>query len=172
MTAITPNPQTAPPSPTIWVDADACPRPVKEMLFRAAQRTQTLTILVANQLLSVPASPFLRALQVPGGFDVADAEIVARVAPGDLVITADIPLSAQAIEKGAVVIDPRGERLSLANIGERLNMRDFMQGLRDSGVATGGPAALSAADKQAFGRELDRWLAAKARGIPLPARNP
>ncbi len=141
------------------------------MLFRAAQRTQTPTVLVANQLLSVPASPYLRAVQVPGGFDVADAEIVARVRPGDLVITADIPLAAQAIEKGAAVLDPRGERLSAANIGERLNLRDFMQGLRDSGVATGGPAALSAADKQAFGRELDRWLSAKARSTSLPLRN-
>lgn len=155
---------------SIWVDADACPRPVKEILFRAAQRTHTLTTLVANQLLSVPASPYLRALQVPGGFDVADDEIVARVQKGDLVITADIPLAAQAIAKGAQVLDPRGERLTAANIGERLNMRDFMQGLRDSGVQTGGPSALSAADKQAFGRELDRWLAAQSRAA-LP-RNP
>ncbi|TJZ77598.1 YaiI/YqxD family protein [Chitiniphilus eburneus] len=145
--------------PQIWVDADACPRPIKDILFRAADRARIHVTLVANQLLHVPPSTYLHALQVPRGFDVADNEIAARVAAGDLVITADVPLAAEVVEKGAQVLDPRGEHLTVENIRERLNLRDFMQGLRDSGVETGGPAALSTADKQAFGRALDRWLA-------------
>ncbi|GAA5785292.1 YaiI/YqxD family protein [Chitiniphilus shinanonensis] len=149
--------------PQIWVDADACPRPIKEILFRAADRARIHVTLVANQLLHVPPSPWLHALQVPRGFDVADNEIAARTAPGDLVITADVPLAAEVVDKGAQVLDPRGEHLTLENIRERLNLRDFMQGLRDSGVETGGPAALSTADKQAFGRALDQWLGRRGR---------
>ncbi|MDY0073290.1 MAG: YaiI/YqxD family protein [Thauera sp.] len=143
----------------IWVDADACPAVVKEILYRAAKRTETPLILVANQMLRVPPSPWIRAVQVPGGFDVADQRIADEVATGDLVVTADIPLAAQVIAKGALVIDPRGELLSAANIRERLSMRDFMESLRSSGVETGGPAAFSSADRQAFANQLDRLLA-------------
>ncbi|MBM3115847.1 YaiI/YqxD family protein [Jeongeupia naejangsanensis] len=143
----------------IWVDADACPKVIREILCRAAERAQIRTVFVANQLLSVPPSKWIAALQVPKGFDVADNEIVARVAAGDLVITADIPLAADVIAKGAQVLDPRGERMTLENIRERLSLRDFMQGLRDSGVETGGHSALNQGDRQAFGRALDTWLA-------------
>ena len=143
----------------IWVDADACPVVIKEILFRAARRSEVMLTLVANQMLRVPPSPWIRALQVPGGFDVADQRIAQEAQPGDLVITADIPLAAQVIAKGASVIDPRGELLSEANIEERLTLRNFMDGLRSSGVETGGPAALSAADRQAFANQLDRLLA-------------
>lgn len=142
----------------IWVDADACPVVIKEILYRAARRGEIPLILVANQMLRVPPSPWIRALQVPGGFDVADQRIVQEAQAGDLVVTADIPLAAQAIAKGAAVIDPRGELLSEANIQERLTLRNFMDGLRSSGVETGGPAALSAADRQAFANQLDRLL--------------
>lgn len=142
----------------IWVDADACPNTVKEVLFKAAQRTQTSTTLVANQMLRVPRSPYLKAIQVPAGFDVADNEILKRLSAGDLVITADIPLAAEAIEQGAHVIDPRGERYTLDNIRARLTMRNFMEELRSSGVETGGHAKLSQADTQAFANQLDRLL--------------
>lgn len=147
----------------IWVDADACPRVIKDILFRAAERTAVRTTLVANQLLAVPPSPWIVALQVPHGFDVADDEIVRRVAAGDLVITADIPLASAVIERGALVLDPRGERLTPENIRERLNLRDFMQGLRDAGVETGGPASLSQSDRQAFARALDTLLAKRPK---------
>ncbi len=143
----------------IWVDADACPAAIKEILYRAANRAQVALTLVANQMLRVPPSPWIRALQVPGGFDVADQRIAQDVRSGDLVITADIPLAAQVIAKGAAVIDPRGDLLDAGNIRERLSMRNFMEGLRSSGVETGGPAALSSADRQAFANQLDRWLA-------------
>jgi uncharacterized protein YaiI (UPF0178 family) len=143
----------------IWVDADACPRVIREILFRAATRTATPLTLVANQMIATPPSPWIRALQVPMGFDVADAEIARRAAPGDLVITADIPLAAQVIDRGARVLDPRGEGMTEENIRERLSMRDFMQGLRDSGIETGGPAGFSAADSRAFAAALDRQLA-------------
>jgi uncharacterized protein YaiI (UPF0178 family) len=143
----------------IWVDADACPGVIKEILFRAAERRQIRTTLVANQMLRTPPSKFIRAVQVAHGFDVADAHIVDQVSAGDLVITADIPLAAQVIERGATVIDPRGELLTPATIRERLNLRDFMEGLRAAGVDTGGPAAFSQADRQAFANQLDRFLA-------------
>lgn len=143
----------------IWVDADACPVAIKEILYRAANRAQRPLTLIANQMLRVPPSPWIKALQVPSGFDVADQRIVQEAVAGDLVITADIPLAALVIAKGAVVIDPRGELLDKGNIQERLSMRNFMEGLRSSGVETGGPAAHSAADRQAFGNQLDRWLA-------------
>ncbi|WP_255988953.1 YaiI/YqxD family protein [Chitinolyticbacter albus] len=147
----------------IWVDADACPRVIKDILFRAAERAQVRTTLVANQLLAVPPSPWITALQVPHGFDVADDEIVRRVEAGDLVITADIPLASAVIERGALVLDPRGERLTPENIRERLNLRDFMQGLRDAGVETGGPASLNQSDRQAFARALDTLLAKRPK---------
>lgn len=143
----------------IWVDADACPGVIKEILFRAAERTRVLTTLVANQLLRVPASPYIRALQVPAGFDVADNRIVQEVQPGDLVVTADIPLAAQIIERGATAVNPRGELYTPDNIRERLNMRDFMETLRGSGVDISGPAVFSQADRQAFAAQLDRFLA-------------
>lgn len=127
---------------SIWVDADACPNVIKDVLYRAADRTQTMVTFVANQFLRVPPSPWLRTLQVPAGFDVADNEIVKRVQAGDLVITADIPLAAEVIEKGASALNPRGERYSPATIRERLTMRDFMDTMRASGVQTGGPAAM------------------------------
>lgn len=143
----------------IWVDADACPVVIKEILFRAAIRTQIPTTLIANQMLRVPPSPWIRALQVPSGFDVADQRIAQEANAGDLVVTADIPLAAQVVAKGAIVIDPRGELLDNNNIQERLTMRNFMESLRSSGVETGGPAALSSSDKQAFANQLDRLLA-------------
>ncbi|NWG87870.1 MAG: YaiI/YqxD family protein [Hydrogenophilaceae bacterium] len=142
----------------IWVDADACPAVIKDILFRAAERIQCPLTLVANKLLRVPPSPYLKALQVPGGFDVADAEIARRCEPGDLVITADIPLAAQVIDKGGHALNPRGEFYSKENIREALNLRDFMDGLRGSGVQTGGPPPLSQADRQAFANQLDRFL--------------
>ncbi|MDE1544929.1 YaiI/YqxD family protein [Dechloromonas agitata] len=142
----------------IWVDADACPVAIKEILYRAANRTEIELTLIANQMLRVPPSPWIKALQVPSGFDVADRRIAQEVAAGDLVVTADVPLAAQVIAKGAVVIDPRGELLDKGNIQERLSMRNFMETLRNSGVETGGPASLSAADRQAFANQLDRLL--------------
>ncbi len=149
----------------IWVDADACPVVIKEILFRAAERTRILTTLVANQLLRVPPSPFIRALQVPAGFDVADNRIAQEVHPGDLVITADIPLAAQVIEKGGTALNPRGELYTPHNIKERLAMRDMMMELRDSGVELGGPSAFNHGDRQAFAAQLDRLLARVPRSI-------
>ncbi|HNI08853.1 MAG TPA: YaiI/YqxD family protein [Thiobacillaceae bacterium] len=143
----------------IWVDADATPAVVKEILFRAADRKQIRTTLVANKLLKVPPSPWIKALQVPHGFDVADDEIARRVEAGDLVITADIPLAAQVIEKGGHALNPRGEFYSPENIREALNLRDFMAGLRDAGLTSSGPPAFSQADRQAFANQLDRFLA-------------
>ena len=143
----------------IWVDADACPVPIKEILFRASQRTAIPLTLVANHSMAVPNTPHITLRQVPSGFDVADNEIVQRANAGDLVITSDIPLAAEVIDKGADVVSPRGERLTRDNIRPRLNMRDFMDNMRSSGVVTGGPPALSQADKKSFAGELDRWLA-------------
>jgi len=144
---------------SIWVDADACPRPVKEILFKAAERTGIELTLVANHAMAVPRVPNVRLLQVQGGFDVADQEIAKRVAPGDLVITADIPLAADVIARGAQALNPRGEMYSADTIRALLTMRDFMDTMRSSGVVTGGPPALSQADRQAFAGQLDRWLA-------------
>lgn len=127
---------------TIWVDADACPNVIKEILYRAAERMQMPLVLVANQSLRVPPSRFIRTLRVAAGFDVADNEIVRQCEAGDLVITADIPLAAEAIEKGAAALNPRGERYTPATIRERLTMRDFMDTLRASGIQTGGPDSL------------------------------
>lgn len=147
----------------IWVDADACPKVIKEVLYRAAERSQTELILVANQPLTVPPSRFIRTLRVAAGFDVADNEIVQRVSADDLVITADIPLAAEVLAKGAAALNPRGERYSEATIRERLTMRDFMDTLRASGVQTGGPATLNQRDRQQFAAELDKWLLLQQR---------
>ncbi|MGD8910640.1 MAG: YaiI/YqxD family protein [Chromatiales bacterium] len=143
----------------IWVDADACPKVIKEILFRAAERIGMQLTLVANQPLNIPRSRHIRTVQVPSGFDVADNYIVQQVAKDDLVITADIPLAAEVIAKGALALNPRGELYTEANIRQRLTMRDFMETLRSSGVDTGGPAALSQADRQQFANHLDRLLA-------------
>jgi uncharacterized protein YaiI (UPF0178 family) len=147
----------------IWVDADACPAVIKDLLFRAAQRWQLPLTLVANQMLYTPPSPLIRAVQVPRGFDVADAHIAERASEGDLVITGDIPLAAQVLEKGAMALNPRGERYTPETIRERLALRDMMEELRASGVDTGGPAAFSQADRKAFANQLDTLLARAAR---------
>ena len=143
----------------IWVDADACPVVVREILFRAADRTGVQLTLVANQPLNTPASKNITTLQVPRGFDVADDEIVKRLSAGDLVITSDIPLAAEVIEKGGHALSPRGEMHTTENIGAKLNMRDFMDTMRSSGVEMGGgPAAYGQRDKQKFANNLDRFL--------------
>lgn len=150
----------------IWVDADACPVVVREILFRAAARTGVELILVANQALDRPSSPNIKTLQVSKGFDVADDEIVRRLTAGDLVITSDIPLAAEVIEKGGHALSPRGEMHSTENIRARLNMRDFLDTMRASGVDTGGgPAAFSQRDKQTFANNLDRFLTKYARDV-------
>lgn len=143
---------------SIWVDADACPNPIKEMLFRAAERKGIAVILVANQAIRVPPSAYIRQIRVGAGFDVADQYIVDHVTPVDLVITADIPLAALVIEKGALALNPRGELYTIDNIKQKLTMRDFMEDLRGSGIHTGGPDSFSQADKQAFANSLDKWL--------------
>ena len=147
----------------IWVDADACPRAIKEIILRAAERRALETTLVANQALSVPPSPYVRAVRVPGGFDEADKHIEASVEAGDLVITADIPLAAAVVAKGALAINPRGALYDKENIGERLALRDMMDELRSSRLICGGPAPLDQKDKQAFANQLDRVLARVAQ---------
>lgn len=142
----------------IWVDADACPRVVKDILFRAAKRLELPVTLVANQPIPVPKSRLIKAIQVEAGFDVADNYIVQHVCSGDLIITADIPLAAELVEKDCAVINPRGELYTSENIRERLNMRDFMDSLRSSGIDTGGPASLSQTDRRNFANQLDRLL--------------
>ncbi len=143
---------------TIWVDADACPNVIKDVLFRAADRTQTSLVLVANQPVRTPPSPYIKALQVPAGFDVADNKIAQAAQPGDLVVTADIPLAAMVVEKGGYALNSRGELYTRDNVQERLTMRNFMGELRNSGVSTGGPPTLSLRDRQAFANQLDRFL--------------
>ena len=147
----------------IWVDADACPAVIKEILYRVAERTGLPVTLVANQWLKTPPYPGIKAVQVPKGFDVADNEIVKRVQAGDLVITSDLPLAAEVIEKGGHVLSHRGEWYSAANIRPLLNMRDFMDNLRASGVQTGGPPPMSASEQKAFAGHLDRFLASRPR---------
>ncbi len=142
----------------IWVDADACPVVVKEILFRASARTGTKLALIANQHMHVPKSPLIKMIQVASGFDVADNEIVKRMAAGDLVITSDIPLAAEVINKEGLVLTPRGERFTKNNIGSRLDMRNFMETMRSSGVEMGGPPAFSQSDRKAFADQLDRFL--------------
>ncbi len=143
----------------IWVDADACPVVVKEILYRAAERKQIPLVLIANQPLSTPRSPYISSRRVESGFDVADNYIVAQVQPGDLVITADIPLAAEVLEKGGHAINPRGERYSHDTIRQKLTMRDFMDTMRASGIQGGGPPPLSQTDRRNFANELDRLLA-------------
>jgi hypothetical protein len=142
----------------IWVDADACPVVIKDILFRAAERTRILVTLVANQQVHIPPSRCIKFIRVGSGFDVADNEIVNRLEADDLVITSDIPLAAEVIEKGGVALSPRGELHTTDNIRARLNMRDFMESLRSSGVDTGGPPALSKTDRKAFADQLDKFL--------------
>ncbi|HZE61053.1 MAG TPA: YaiI/YqxD family protein [Burkholderiales bacterium] len=147
----------------IWVDADACPAVIKDILYRAAERTKTPLTLVANKALRTPRSPYIRALQVPRGIDVADSHIVRELSPGDLVVTADIPLAADAIGKGAHALNPRGEFYSTANIQERLALRNYLDELRGTGERTGGPAALDNTDRKRFADQLDRFLARRRR---------
>ncbi len=142
----------------IWVDADACPVVIKDILFKAADRVGVLVTLVANKSMQIPPSPNIKFVLVSSGFDVADNEIVKRLDAGDLVITADIPLAAEAIEKGALALNPRGELYTTDNIKARLSMRDFMDTLRSSGIQTGGPAALSKSDRQSFANNLDKLI--------------
>ena len=142
----------------IWVDADACPVVIKDILFKAAERTRVQLTLVANQPVRIPRSRYIKFLKVASGFDVADNEIVNRVDAGDLVVTSDIPLAAQVIEKGGHALSPRGELYSADNIGARLNMRDFMDTMRASGIHTGGPPALSQSDRKSFANHLDKLL--------------
>jgi uncharacterized protein YaiI (UPF0178 family) len=146
----------------IWVDADACPVPVKEILFRAAERAQVHVTLVANHALRTPPSRYVRSVQVAGGFDVADDEIVRRVAAGDLVVTQDIPLAAQVLDKGAQAVNPRGVPFTSDSIAQQLSMRNFMEELRGTGVDTGGPSAFHPRDRQAFANQLDIWLSRRA----------
>jgi len=147
----------------IWVDADACPVVVREILFKAAERTRVELMLVANQAIRIPPSQVIRQRIVPGGFDVADAEIVAQVAAGDLVITSDIPLAADVIARGAHALSPRGELFTRENVRARLNIRDFMDTMRASGIHTGGPPPLSPSDRKLFADHLDRLLARRPR---------
>lgn len=142
----------------IWVDADACPKVIREILFRASARLQLPLVLVANRRLPEPPSPLISTIRVAKGADLADLHIVERIAAGDLVVTADIPLAAAAIAKGGHALNPRGEFYSVENIGERLSLRNFLSDLRDHGIETGGPAPLSQRDRQNFANQLDRFL--------------
>ena len=146
---------------TIWVDADACPNMIRDVLFRAAQRTHTPMVLVANQPVRTPPGQLIRAVQVPGGFDEADDYIATQIQAGELVITADIPLAARAIEAGATALHPRGEMFTPDNISQRLTMRNFMEEMRGAGLAHGGPPPMTERDKQTFANTLDRWLTAR-----------
>ena len=146
----------------LWVDADACPVVIKEILFRAAERTKTNLTLIANQSISVPSSRYIKTQRVSSGFDVADNEIVKQVQNGDLVITSDIPLASEVIDKGALALSPRGELFTAENIKARLNMRDFLETMRSSGIQSGGPPPLSQSDRQAFANHLDRILRAQS----------
>ncbi len=144
--------------PQVWVDADACPNVIKQILFKAADRTKVTITFVANQYIKTPPSLYLKSVVVEKGFDIADNEIVARCNDCDLIITSDIPLASEVIDKGAVALNPRGELYTRSNIRSRLNMRDFMDTMRSSGVQTGGPPPISQSEKQSFANELDKWL--------------
>lgn len=148
----------------IWVDADACPKVIREILFRAAERREIKVVLVANQPMSIPVSRFIAAKRVPPGFDVADNYIISQVQAGDLIITADIPLAAEAVDKGAYVINPRGELYTADTIRQRLTMRNFMEEMRSTGQVTGGPPPLNQADRRAFANTLDSLLEKLALG--------
>jgi uncharacterized protein YaiI (UPF0178 family) len=166
MSPIEPAADASPPPPRatqIWVDADACPGAVREILFRAVQRTGVQMTLVANKPLRIPPIPGVLSLQVSAGFDAADKRIVELMGTGDLVVTADVPLAAAVIEKGGTALNPRGELYTRENVRERLSVRNFLDELRGSGVNTGGPAALGQREKAAFANQLDRWLARRAR---------
>jgi uncharacterized protein YaiI (UPF0178 family) len=145
--------------PSLWVDADACPRVARDIIVRAAERTQTPTWFVANHQVPLPPSPWVKPLSVASGFDAADDEIVRRLVPGDLLVTADLPLAQEAIDKGAAVMTNRGEALDRSNIRARVQMRDFMETMRSSGEHTGGPKGYSDVDRREFANALDRWLA-------------
>jgi uncharacterized protein YaiI (UPF0178 family) len=147
----------------IWVDADACPVVIKQVLLKAAERTETKVTFIANQYIQTPPSKFVTSIQVAAGFDVADNEIVKRVNNGDLVITSDIPLADEVLTKGGEALSPRGELFTRENIKAKLNMRDFMDTLRSSGLQTGGPSSLNQRDRQAFANQLDKWLLNKQR---------
>ena len=147
----------------IWVDADACPAVIKDILYRAAERKQVALILIANKPLRTPPSPYIRSVQVAGGFDVADHKIVEQVQAGDLVITADIPLAADVVKKGGYALNPRGDLYTKDNIQERLTLRNFLGELRNTGVVTGGPPPLNLSDRQAFANQLDRFLTRYAK---------
>ena len=150
---------------TIWVDADACPVVIKEMLYRAAERTRMPLVLVANQSLRTPPSAVIRSVRVSSGFDEADDYLVDQAQPGDLVISADIPLAARLLAKEVAVLTPRGQPMTQANIGERLAIRDFLDTMRSSGIQSGGPATMAQADKQQFANALDRWLVEAQRRL-------
>jgi uncharacterized protein YaiI (UPF0178 family) len=153
----------------IWIDADACPGPVKEILFRAADRMRVESVLVANHCLKVPRSPFIKTIQVKPGFNVADARIIDDVEPGDLVITADIPLAAEVVAASATALNPRGTLYTEESIQEHLARRNFMDEMRSAGAITGGPPALSKVHLQAFANQLDRYLTRHATGAPQAA---
>jgi uncharacterized protein YaiI (UPF0178 family) len=155
----------------IWVDADACPAVIKDILFKAAERTGTYLTLVANQAVATPPSRLIDMLQVRRGFDVADNEILKRMKPGDLVITGDIPLASEVIDQGGHALNPRGEFYTVETIRARLNMRDFMETLRASGIQTGGPTPLGQSERRAFGNNLDRFLARHGSKLH-PSPNP
>jgi len=142
----------------IWIDGDACPGEIKELLYRAAQRRKVKVTLVANQIMRVPSSEFIDSIRVPAGMNVADRQIVEKVAAGDLVVTADIPLAAEIVAKGGVALDPRGTLYTDDNVGQRLASRNLLDDLRGGGLVTGGPSNFSSRDKQAFANQLDRWL--------------
>jgi uncharacterized protein YaiI (UPF0178 family) len=153
----------------IWVDADACPGVVREIIVRAANRTRIEAVFVANQQIRLPPGPFTRSMQVPGGFDVADQAIVDALQPGDLVVTADIPLAADAITRGAEAVNPRGDPYSPDTIRQKLNLRDFMDTMRSSGVQSGGPPPYGQKERQAFANALDRYLARATRAPDVAA---
>lgn len=150
----------------IWIDADACPQVVRDILLRACERTSVPLCFVANQAVRVPAGLPVRAVQVPHGFDVADNYIVQHLTPGDLVITQDIPLASEVVKLGALAIGPRGQLHTAESIGQRLAMRDLLSDLRDAGMVRGGPPPFSAADKQQFAKQLDKWLGQWQRSRP------
>ncbi|WP_392562843.1 YaiI/YqxD family protein [Orbus sturtevantii] len=149
----------------IWIDADACPNPIKEIIYRAANRKQIYVTLVANQWLKIPSSPYIKMQQVEKGFDIADNAIVQQVNANDLVITSDIPLAADALQKHANVLTPRGERYTKDTIKERLVMRDFMETMRSSGIQSGGPPPFSARDKEQFANQLDKLITQLNKGL-------
>lgn len=153
-------------SVNVWVDADACPKVIKEILYRAAKRTGVFVVLVANQPLVTPPLKNIQTLRVGSGFDVADNEIIKRMVNGDLVVTADIPLAAEVVAKGGYALNPRGELYTMDNIKARLSMRDFMDNLRSTGLITGGPSTFSQSDRQSFANQLDRFLSSHLRNTP------